>query len=167
MGVDNGGVCENNALFESGTDLCGRCVFSSDGGPHLRQHRSRIAWIPIKGTFELMGFFGAIVTAFALGHTQLSKGHIAVDILVDRFSNKTRKITGIINCALCCVFFVIAAWQIAIKATTLWRTGEVTETLRIIFYPFTYAVAVGCAVLALVLLVELFKTVFPGKEGEI
>jgi TRAP-type C4-dicarboxylate transport system permease small subunit len=128
---------------------------------------ARIVWIPIKGTFELMGFFGAIVTAFALGYTQISKGHIAVDILVDRFSNKTRKIAGLINCALCGVFFMIAAWQIAVKASTLWRTGEVTETLRIIYYPFTYAVAVGCGVLAIVLVVDLIKLLLPNKEGGI
>ncbi|UCH23009.1 MAG: TRAP transporter small permease subunit [Deltaproteobacteria bacterium] len=128
---------------------------------------ARIVWIPIKGTFELMGFFGAVITAFALGYTQFVKGHIAVDVLVNRFSSKTQKITGIINCALCCVFFVMAAWQIAAKATTLWRTGEVTETLRIIYYPFTYAVAVGCAVLALVLVVELFKSVLSNKEGDV
>jgi TRAP-type C4-dicarboxylate transport system permease small subunit len=128
---------------------------------------TRIVWIPIKGTFELMGFFGAVITAFALGYTQFAKGHIAVDVLVNRFSSKTKKFTGIVNCALCCVFFVIAAWQIAVKATTLWKTGEVTETLRIIYYPFTYAVAVGCGVLALVLMVDLIKLLLPNKEGDV
>jgi TRAP-type C4-dicarboxylate transport system permease small subunit len=128
---------------------------------------ARILWIPIKGTFELMGFFGAVITAFALGYTQVAKGHIAVDVLVDRFSNKTRKITSIVNCVLCCVFFMIAAWQIAVKATTLWKTGEVTETLRIIYYPFTYAVAVGCGVLAIVLVMDFIKLLLPKKEGGI
>ena len=128
---------------------------------------ARMAWIPIKGTFELMGFFGAVITAFALGYTQVAKGHIAVDVLVDRFSDKNRKVTGIINCALCSVFFTIAAWQIAVKATTLWKTGEVTETLRIVYYPFTYAVAVGCGVLAIVLMVDLIKLLLPNKEGGI
>ena len=125
----------------------------------------RTVWVPVKGTYELMGFFGAIVAAFALGYTQVSKGHIAVDILVDRFSSKTRKITGIINCAACAVFFIIAAWQLAIKATTLWKTGEVTETLRIIFYPFTYAVALGFGVLCLVLLANAAKALLKTKEN--
>ena len=43
----------------------------------------RLVWIPIKGTYELMGFFGAIVTAFSLGYTQMKKAHTRVDILVD------------------------------------------------------------------------------------
>ena len=40
---------------------------------------SRLVWVPIRGTFELLGFFGAIVTAFALGYTQMHKAHISVD----------------------------------------------------------------------------------------
>ena len=30
-------------------------------------------YIPIRGTFELMGYAGAVVTAFALGYTQFTK----------------------------------------------------------------------------------------------
>ena len=127
---------------------------------------SRNVWVPIKGTFELMGFFGAIVTAFALGYTQLNKGHIAVDVLINTFSAKTRKILQGINNGVCTVFFGIAAWQIAVKATNLMTTGEITETLRIIYYPFTYAVAFGCLVLALVMLTDLLKSLIPEKERE-
>lgn len=127
---------------------------------------SRNIWVPIKGTFELMGFFGAIVTAFALGYTQLNKGHIAVDVLINRFSEKTRKYLQVINNGACAIFFSIAAWQIAVKATTLMTTGEITETLRIIYYPFTYAVAFGCLVLALVMFTDLLKSLIPHKERE-
>jgi len=127
---------------------------------------SRNVWVPIKGTFELMGFFGAVVTAFALGYTQQGKGHIAVDVLINTFSEKTRRVLQTFNSGICTVFFGIAAWQVAVKATTLMQTGEVTETLRIIYYPFTYAVAFGCLVLALVLLTDLLKNVWPPKERE-
>ncbi len=125
----------------------------------------RLVWVPIRGTFELMGFFGAIVTTFALGYTQTRRGHVAVDVLVSTFSKKTRTLLNMISDAICLVFFVIAAWQIADKATTLMNTGEVTETLRIIYYPFTYAVAFGCAVLAHVFLTELLRPVFPEEKG--
>ena len=127
---------------------------------------SRNVWVPIKGTFELMGYFGAVVTAFALGYTQFHKGHIAVDVLINTFSDKTRKLLQIVNNGVCSVFFGIAAWQIAVKANTLMNTGEVTETLRIIYYPFTYAVAFGCLVLALVMLTDLLKNLIPQKERE-
>jgi len=126
---------------------------------------SRLVWVPITGTFEMMGFFGAIVTAFALGYTQVKRGHIAVDILVNSFSTKTKKVLSIINNTLCCLFFLVAAWQILVKATTLMKTGEVTETLQIIYYPFTYAVALGCLVLSLTLVTEIIRDILPEERG--
>jgi len=125
----------------------------------------RQVWMPIKGSVELMGYFGAIVTAFALGYTQIMRGHIAVDVLVNRFSAKIQRILSGISYFICMIFFVIAGWQIAKWATTLWTTGEVTETLRIIYYPFTYGVALGCFFLALVLLVDLLKLTIQ-EEGK-
>lgn len=124
----------------------------------------RVVWAPVRGTFELMGYFGAIVTAFALGYTQIGRGHIAVDILVLRFSGKIQRILNGINYFICMIFFAFAGWQIAKWATTLWKTGEITETLRIIYYPFTYGVALGCFVLSLVLLVDLLKVLIEEKE---
>lgn len=126
----------------------------------------RLAGMPIRGTFELMGFFGAVVTAFALGYTQTRRNHISVDILINTFSKNTRKVIDVVNQTICFFFFGVAAWQIAIKATTLMNTGEVTETLRIIYYPFTYGVAFGCAVLSLVLFVDLIKSFSPEEEGK-
>jgi len=126
----------------------------------------RIVWLPIMGTFELMGFFCAIVTAFALGYTQINKGHVQVDILIQRFSQKTKSILNVVNSLICMSFFAFVTWQITKYGTTLWKTGEMTETLRIIYYPFTYAVAFGCAALSLVFLADLLKLLFPEKETE-
>jgi TRAP-type C4-dicarboxylate transport system permease small subunit len=126
----------------------------------------RAVWVPIPGTFELMGYFGAVIAAFALGHTQLRKGHIAVDVLISTFSKPFQKLVQTINFSVCCIFFILAAWQIAAKAATLRQTGEITETLRIIYYPFTYAVALGCLVLALVLLIDLICLFAHSKENQ-
>jgi MFS superfamily sulfate permease-like transporter len=61
------------------------------------------------------------------------------------------------------VFFALAGWQIAAWGTTIWRTGEVTETLRVIFHPFIYGVAFGCFILCLVFLVDLLKVLLQQK----
>lgn len=118
----------------------------------------RLVWVPVSGTFELMGYFGAVLTAFAMGYTQIRKGHISVDILVLGFSKRTQKALNAINSLLCMVFFALVSWQIVRYATTLMTTGEVTETLRIAYYPFTYGVALGCAAVSLVFLAEFLKS---------
>ena len=125
----------------------------------------RLVWVPIKGTFELMGFFGAVATAFVLGYTQMKKAHISVDILVNGFSQRVRTVFNGINYFVCMIFFAVLGWQISRLATTIWKTGEVTETLRIVYYPFTYGVALGCFLLALVLLVDFLKLFFIKNEA--
>lgn len=127
----------------------------------------RFVWMPVRGTFELMGYFGAIVTALALGYTQIKKGHISVDIMVLGFSKKTQRILSAFNSFICMAFFGTAGWMIAKHAATLYRTGEVTETLQIIYYPFTYGVSLGCFLLALVLLTDFLKyTIGDNKDKE-
>ena len=124
----------------------------------------RLFWLPIRGTFELMGYFGAVVTAFALGYTQIKRGHIAVDIFVLRFSEKVQRLLHAVNHLICMVFFSIVTWQVFKYATTLRETGEVTETLQIIYYPFTYAVALGCLVMAFTFLVDFLKSIIGNRE---
>ena len=126
----------------------------------------RTVWKPVSGTFELMGYFGAVLTAFALGYTQVKNGHISVDIVVLGFSKRAQKILNGINDLICMVFFAIVGWQIGKYAGILRETGEVTETLRIIYYPFTYGVGLGCAVLSLVFLIHFLKLLIEREGGE-
>jgi len=124
----------------------------------------RLVWIPVSGTFELMGYFGAVLTAFALAYTQIKKGHIAVDIVVLGFSQTAQKVLNAVNDVICMSFFAVVAWQIGKYAGTLRETGEVTETLQIIYYPFTYGVAFGCGVLSLAFLTDFLKLL--SRNGE-
>ena len=121
-------------------------------------------YIPIRGTFELMGYAGAVVTAFALGYTQFTNGHISVDVLVNTYPRPLKRLVAMINHGVCSAFFFVAAWHVVQKALTLERAGELSETLRIIYYPFTLAVALGCAVLGLALFTDFLKAAL--SKGE-
>jgi TRAP-type C4-dicarboxylate transport system permease small subunit len=126
----------------------------------------RLAWVPIRGSVELVGYFSAIVTAFTLGYTQMRKGHTSVDVVVNLFPMKVKRFLGMLNSLICMTFFAFAAWRITVWSTTIRQVGEVSETLRIVFYPFSYGVALGCAVLSLVFLTEFVKSLMPWKEDE-
>jgi TRAP-type C4-dicarboxylate transport system permease small subunit len=119
---------------------------------------------PFKGAYELVGFFGALVVALPLGYAQISHSHIAVDILSTRYSNRTRRIMNAISSFLCMIFFILVAWQSSIYATAIWKRGETSETLRVIYYPFVYVVALCCFVLAFVLFVDFLKSLAPNQE---
>jgi len=119
--------------------------------------------IPLKGAYELVGFLGALVVAFPLAYAQITRAHIAVDILANRFSKRTQKVMNVVNSFLCMIFFILVAWQLTIFATTIWKRGETSETLRIIYHPFVYTVAVCCLLLAFVLLIDFLKLITPQK----
>lgn len=114
-------------------------------------------WVPLRGTFELMGLMGAVVVAFALAYTQSRKEHISVDILVSTFPPGLRRFFTVINDLACICFSMVASWQVIKIANNLLTSGEVSETLRVIFYPFTYAVALGFIALSLVFFADICK----------
>ena len=125
----------------------------------------RIVWMPIKGTYELLGFFSAVVAGLSLGYSQMFNAHTSVDILTNKFPTGVRKIVDAINYLVCSIFFAIGGWQVCKWANTLRNSGELTETLRIIYYPFTFVLGLGCFLLAFAAFAQLV-TVFAKKDGE-
>lgn len=122
--------------------------------------------VPIPGTFELTGLFGAIVGTAALGYTQKKKENIAVDIVVNHFPKKLKLIAAIINDTACAAFSSLAAWQITKIGLRHIASGEVTETLRIIAYPFIFMTAAGFAALGFVFIIDLLKNFAPKGEQQ-
>jgi TRAP-type C4-dicarboxylate transport system permease small subunit len=121
--------------------------------------------LPIQGTFELTGLFGAIVGTVVLGYTQKRKENIAVDILFKHFPNTLRRIICVFGDLCCAAFSALAAWQIAKIGIKQLTTGEVTETLRIIPYPFVFIAAAGFAALGVVFVIDMLKNVSPDGEN--
>jgi len=119
---------------------------------------------PYRGAYEVVGFLGAIVIAFALGYTQKRKDHIVVDILTERFPKRINRILDAINYFLTTIFFAIVSWQIFVWGIKIAKSGEVSETIKIIFHPFVYCVAAGFLVFSLTLLIDFLKSLQTKEE---
>jgi TRAP-type C4-dicarboxylate transport system permease small subunit len=110
---------------------------------------------PIPGTYEVIGFLGTVVASFSLAYTSIEKGHIAVEILVDRLPERAQAFFEALSALIGASLFGLLTWQSSLYATDLKLSGEVSLTLEIPTYLFVYGVAAGCGMLTLVLLVEL------------
>lgn len=117
----------------------------------------RAAGRPFGGTAEVVGWLSALTTAWALGYTQVHRGHVAIDLLVDRLPGWVRQSTDGFISLVGSAFFVLATWRVVVRAGEIARRGSLSETMQVPFFPFIYAVAFGLACLALVLLVEGLK----------
>ena len=120
----------------------------------------RIVHAPVSGTYEIVSFLGAVVTAGALGYTQKRKDHIVVDILSDRFPAPVKRVLDGASHAVTLVLFSIVSWRTFAWGRRLIETGELSETLKIAYYPFVFLVSLGFAALALTLLLDLLGTVW-------
>jgi TRAP-type C4-dicarboxylate transport system permease small subunit len=116
-----------------------------------------------RGAYETVGFLGAIVIAFALGYTQKRKDHIVVDILTAKFPKRINRVLDGINYFITMIFFAIISWQVFVWGMKISRSGEVSETLKIVFHPFIYSVSFGFAVFSLTLIIDFLKN-FKSKE---
>ena len=125
----------------------------------------RIFQVPVGGTYEVVSFLGAIVTAGALGYTQKRKDHIVVDILSEKFPAPVKRVLDRVSYALILAFFSIVSWQTFVYGKRLLRTGELSETLKIAYYPFVFLVSAGFAVLALTIFLDLVETVWTRGEN--
>jgi TRAP-type C4-dicarboxylate transport system permease small subunit len=118
----------------------------------------RPIWRPIYGTYDVVMLLCSVVVAFALGHCAIQGGHVFVELFVQRLPPRAQAIINSITGILGFSLFAMIAWQCWVYGTDIWRSGEVSMSVRIPLYPFMYGVGFGCAVLSLVVLVDLIKS---------
>jgi len=106
---------------------------------------------PITGTYEIVGFLGALFVSFSLAYTSYQRGHIAVDFLIQKFSENIRGVVMCINDLLGSVLFLLIARQCVFYANSLKSSGTVSMTLQMPVYPVAYGLAMGCGLLGLLL----------------
>ncbi|HME44990.1 MAG TPA: TRAP transporter small permease [Syntrophorhabdales bacterium] len=125
----------------------------------------RIFHFPFRGAYEIVSFLGAIVIAFALGYTQRRKDHIIVEILAERYPKKLQRVVDTLAYLVITIFFAVVSWQIFVWAMKIYVSHEVSETLKVMYHPFVFAVALAFAIISLTALVDFLKNIFaPGEE---
>jgi len=124
----------------------------------------RVFHMPFSGAYEIVSFLGAVVIAFALGYTQKHKDHIVVTILTEKYPRKLQRIIGGFAEFVIMIFFGIVAWQVYVWGMKIYESHEVSETLKMAFYPFVFAVAAGFTLLSFSAFVGFLKALILKEE---
>ncbi|MBW1675219.1 MAG: TRAP transporter small permease [Deltaproteobacteria bacterium] len=110
----------------------------------------------ILGTVEVTEFMMVILLFFAVTQTEILDGHVKVDLIMSRFGERTQAMTDMITQFVCFLLFGLFTWSTLVYAAKMRASGEVSQDLWLPVYPFIYVVALGCALLALSLLIKSF-----------
>lgn len=114
---------------------------------------------PITGSLELVTILGALVFGFSLPYTSLKKGHVYVDLLVDRMGGRKKRTLLSVTRFMGFALFVFVGANFVGHGLDNIRIGEVTPSFRIPLYPLFFALAFCFFVEALVLFREMVSIV--------
>lgn len=117
----------------------------------------RIFSRPIIGTYEMVAFTGGVVIGFSLPITSFVRGQIFVDFFYQKFPQFWQNVFNVVTRLMCIVLFLFIGWNLLILASDMVKSGEVSLTLQIPFYPVAYGIGISCFVQCLVLVGDLVK----------
>lgn len=125
----------------------------------------RSVYVPIPGTVEMVGWFTAVATAFAIGNAQINQSHVYIDLLFNKFSLRWKKAVNFFVMLVSCAFFIVLGWQMMKYGLSIKSQGLVSETLRLPFYPFVLLVSLGNTGLISTLLIQSIEPFFKEKTN--
>lgn len=112
---------------------------------------------PILGSYEVTEFMMAVLVFASVGYTMAVKDHVSVDLVTTKLPERVQALLECITCFLAFGLFAVAAWRNVLHAVTTWKRHDVSFELFIPVSPFVLFVALGLAILSLVLLVQFVK----------
>ncbi|MBL7225243.1 MAG: TRAP transporter small permease [Desulfobacteraceae bacterium] len=119
--------------------------------------------LPITGAYEITEAMMVTLVFFFIGYTQATKGHVAVDLVVNLLPQKIRVVIDIITHLLSFVMILLVGWMSIIRWLELIRIKEYTPILHIPVSPFLLILALGCFVFCIELGKDMIKFI---KNGE-
>jgi TRAP-type C4-dicarboxylate transport system permease small subunit len=125
----------------------------------------RIFGRPIVGTMEIISFCGAVVIGFAIPYASWMKVHVFVDLLTAKVSPRSQVILKAFTKSIGLLFFVFVSYNFIRYGLTLMKTGEVSPSFKIPYYPITFGLAVSCFLESLTLLCDLLRLAKGGNNG--
>lgn len=106
---------------------------------------------PIVGTYELVGFLGALAIGFSLPQTSLDRGHVLMDFLARHLRPGPARVLSVVTRAIGVALFAVLAWNLAAMGFDLKRSGDVTPLLNLPLWLLAFAIALACALETLAL----------------
>jgi len=114
---------------------------------------------PITGTYELVCFSGGVLFCFSIPLTSWVNSQIQVEFLVMKFPPGSRKVLQVVTKCLGIVLFLLITWNVVLLGNDLREADQVTQVLRLPFYPVAYGMAICGILQCLVLLCDIVKII--------
>jgi TRAP-type C4-dicarboxylate transport system permease small subunit len=120
---------------------------------------------PILGTTEITESMMACLAFFALAWCAAQQSHLKVDLVMSRFSPKVQAIVDSMTSLAGICIVALIAWRSLIEGFAVKQLNIISSLVKIPAFPFYYVVALGCAVLCLVMMTQVIQSIEKAMKG--
>ena len=121
---------------------------------------TRFIWAAIPGSLEIVEALMGVVSVMMLAYTQAQKGHVGVELVLDRISTRAKKVINCTTLLLALIFALFLAkenWKMGLDA---WKVKDFATTYpNVPLYPGKLVVSVGISLLCLQLFADWIKSI--------
>jgi TRAP-type C4-dicarboxylate transport system permease small subunit len=118
---------------------------------------------PVLGSYEIVQYGFGLIVCLSVAHASMASGHISIDLVFGAFPKGVQRVLVAFSEILAIPMFGLIVWRLFSDATQSYKISERSTTLGIPIFFFEFALAVGFALLTLVLLLQFIKTI-GGRE---
>lgn len=119
---------------------------------------------PILGTYEIVGLGGAVVIGFFLPITSWNRGHITMELPEGMVSPSLQRGLSIATKIVAIAIFALIGWNLFKLGFALYKSGEVSLTRQLPFYPVAYALGICAVIQCLIAACQIAKTIGGAHE---
>ena len=110
---------------------------------------------PFTFTVEMTELAMGLIVYLGVGLTTHANGHIVVDVVTLRLSDRARALLALVTNALALGFLLLMVWRLWLRADFLLAKGDTTQVWGIPFWPVAFAIALGSVFLLTGVLLHL------------
>ena len=119
---------------------------------------------PITGSMEIIQYGGSIVFGFSIPYATWLGAQVIVDLMIKKLTPKNQKIFNVITRGVGIVMFLFIAYNFFMYGLDVKRTGELTASFKIPYYPFCFAIALSFLFQSFTIFCDLMKTIHGEKD---
>jgi TRAP-type C4-dicarboxylate transport system permease small subunit len=109
---------------------------------------------PILGAYEICQLLLSVVIFTSFAYLQSEKGHVSVNLLIDRFPPKVRSVILCIDYLVATAFAAVWAYGAWLQGVVYMTSGNTTALLKLPYPPFYFIEAISMALFCIVLLID-------------
>lgn len=114
---------------------------------------------PILGSYEIVEVLMVVLVFLSFAQTQVQKGHIAVDMIINALPTKLRMAFNIIALACAAGMTIIMTYASVGQAIEVYADHLTSASLEFPLFPFYCVVIIGMAFLSMEFVIDFVKSV--------